>query len=365
VAPLFLVGILAVALGVAMVFLPGVGLISLYCEESAGSVSTKVIVYQNSKKAEGKYSLSDASAASRDHRAVVWISLVEPSKEELDSVARQFGLQELAQEEDTEIRKGVILKYQGQRLTLMVSPARYLDDSGTVEIGELDVLLEERLAITISRGEGQEMHDVEQSLEESSDLSHLGAGAILSALLYRVINDYVSVVDGLGDDLAGLEDDVIKGSGRVTSRMTNRLLELSREVIRFQRASQHLEAVLEGLADPGSQEPGLNSVLGKRLGSARNRVQWINSRVSEFAGLVQNLFSGNLTLVSIQQNDQTRRISAWATIIAVPTVIASIYGMNFRYMPELYLRFGYPVVLLVMAASCIVLYVIFKRFGWL
>jgi hypothetical protein len=138
VAPLFLVGILAVALGLVMVFLPGVGLISLYCEESAGSVSTKVIVYQNGKPAEGKYSLSDARAASLNLRAVVWISLVEPSKGELDSVARRFGLQDLEQEE-TETRKGVILNYQGRSLTLMGSPARYLDDSGIVEIGELEV----------------------------------------------------------------------------------------------------------------------------------------------------------------------------------------------------------------------------------
>ncbi len=159
-----------------------------------------------------------------------------------------------------------------------------------------------------------------------------------------MINDYASVVDGLGEDLAALEDDVLIGSGRVTGRMTNRLYELSRQVVRFQRVTQHLEAVLEGLAEPDSQDPGSNLELAKRLDSARSRARWINSRVSEFVGLLQYLLSANLTLVSVQQNDQTRRISAWAAIIAVPTVIASIYGMNFRYMPELYLRFGYPVV---------------------
>jgi magnesium transporter len=349
-----------------MAFPPGVGgLLSLSCEESAGSMSTTVTVYEEGKKTEGNYSLSDARTASReDPRAVVWISLVEPSKEELDSVAQHFGPQELEQE-DTETRKGVILRYQGRRLTLMVSPAQYLDDSGTVQIGELDVLLEERIAITVSRGEGLNFNEVKQSLEESSDLSRMGAGAILRALLYQVLNDYASVVEGLREDIAGLEDDVLQDSGRVTGRMTNRLYELSREVVRFQRATEHLEAVLEALADPDLQDSGSNLELAKRLGGARGRARWINSRVSEFVGHLQNLLSANLTLVSVQQNEQTRRISAWAGIIAVPTVIASIYGMNFRYMPELYLRFGYPVVLLVMAASCIVLYVIFKRFGWL
>jgi len=319
-----------------------------------------VAVYEDGKRAGGKRSLSDASAASRDPRAVVWISLVEPSREELDSVARQFELQELAQE-DSETRKGVILKSQGRSLTFMVSPARYLDDSGIVEVGELDVLLEEGLAITVLRGEGPNFHDVEQGLEEGSYLSRLGAGAILRGLLHRVLDDYVSVVDGLGDDLASLEDDVLEGDGRVT----NRLYELSREVAKFQRVTQHLEAVLEGLAHRGSQEPGSNSELGMRLGVARSRARWINSRVSEFVGLLQNLFNANLTLASVKQSDQTRRISAWAAIVAVPTVIASIYGMNFRYMPELDSRFGYPLVLLVMLASCIVLYVVFKRIGWL
>src|SRR5215204_529758 len=321
-----------------------------------------VAVYEDGKKAGGKRSLSDASAASQDPGAVVWISLVEPSREELDSVARQFELQELAQE-DTETRKGVILKFQGRGLTFMVSPARYLDDSGTVEVGELDVLLEDGLAITVLRGEGPNVHDVEQGLEEGSYLSRLVSGAILRALLHRVLDDYVSVVDGLGDDLAGLEELVLEGDGR----MTNRLYEISREVARFQRVSEHLEAVLEGLADPGLQdeEPGSKSELGKRLGGARSRARWINSRVSEFTGSLQNLFNANLTLASVKQADQSRRISAWAAIIAVPTVIGSIYGMNFRYMPELDLSFGYPVVLLVMVLSCIVLYVVFKRIGWL
>ena len=169
------------------------------------------------------------------------------------------------------------------------------------------------------------------------------------------------MVDGLGDDLAGLEDLVLEGDGR----MTNRLYELSREVARFLRVSEHLEAVLEGLADPGLRDEEPESELVKRLGGARSRARWVNSRVSEFAGLLQNLFNANLTLASVKQADQSRRISAWAAIIAVPTVIGSIYGMNFRYMPELDFKFGYPVVLLVMVASCIVLYVAFKRIGWL
>jgi magnesium transporter len=319
-----------------------------------------VAVYEDGKRVEGKHSLSDASEASREPRAVVWISLVEPSREELDSVARQFELQELAQR-DSETRKGVILKTQGRRLTFMVSPARYPNDSGTVEIGELDILLEDGLAITVLRGEGPEVHDLEQDLEEGSYLSRLGSGAILRALLHRVLDDYVSVVDGLGEDLASLEDDVLEGDGRVTSRLYN----LSREVAKFQRVTQHLEALLEGLAHPGSQEPGSNSEPGMRLGVARSRTRWINSRVSEFVGLLQNLFNANLTLVSVKQNDQTRRISAWAAIIAVPTVIASVYGMNFRYMPELEWSFGYPLALLAMAANCVVLYLVFKRIGWL
>src|SRR5215204_6587065 len=325
-------------------------------------MSTSVAVYESGKKAEANYSLSEASAANRDHRAVVWISLLEPSKEEVDSVARQFAWRELARE-DAETHKGIVVKYEGRRLILMVSPARYLYDSGNVEIGELDVLLEEGLAITVLRGEGADFHDVEQALEGSSDLSHLGAGAILRALLHRVLDDYVSVVAVPGDDIAGLEELVLEGDGR----MTNRLYEISREVARFQRVSEHLESVLEGLANPGLQdeEPGSKSELVKRLGGSRSRARWINSRVSEFTGSLQNLFNANLTLASVKQADQSRRISAWAAIIAVPTVIGSIYGMNFRYMPELDLRFGYPVVLLVMVVSCIGLYVVFKRIGWL
>ena len=206
---------------------------------------------------------------------------------------------------------------------------------------------------------------MEHSLQESPDLSRLGAGAILRALLYRVINDYASVVDGLREDIAGLEDDVLKGSGGVTGRMTHRLYELSRRWSGSSGRPNTSRRSLEALADPGSQDPESNLELAKPLGGARGRARWINSRVSEFVGRLQNLINANLTLVSVQQNEQTRRISAWAGIIAVPTVIASIYGMNFRYMPELYWRFGYPLVVLVMVAICILLYVVFKRIGWL
>jgi Mg2+ and Co2+ transporter CorA len=208
-----------------------------------------VAVYEDGKKAGGKRSLSDASAASQDPGAVVWISLVEPSREELDSVARQFELQELAQE-DTETRKGVILKFQGRGLTFMVSPARYLDDSGTVEIGELDVLLEEGLAITVLRGEGPNFHDVEQGLEEGSYLSRLGSGAILRGLLHRVLDDYISVVDGLGDDLAGLEDDVLGGPG--TSRLAGARIEFGTRHAPGRRAKPRPLDKLEGIGVRGT-----------------------------------------------------------------------------------------------------------------
>ena len=302
--------------------------------------------------------MSDASAASRDPRAVVWISLVEPSKEELDSVARQFELQELAQE-DTK-PQGSHSEVRGARLTFMVSPARYLDDSGTLEIGELDVLLEEGLAITVLRGEGPNFHDVEQGLEEGSySLAPGGGGhpARAPPSGARRLR--------LGGRWAR------RGPRCLGGRRPPRQRQGDEQALRILEGGSQVQA-----GDPTSRGrpggPGTSRLAGARIEFGTRHAPGRRAKPRpldkleglEFVGLLQNLFNAN-PLASVKQSDQTRRISAWAAIIAVPTVIASIYGMNFRYMPELDWSFGYPLALLAMVAIRVVLYVVFKRIGWL
>ena len=323
-------------------------------------MSTKVTVYEDGKKVKGSHSLDDAIKASKDRKGVAWISLVEPTEDKIALVKQKFGLEGLTSK-GTEDRKQTESKDHEPTLVLSVSPASYVEGSSTVKLGELRIYSREQLAVTISRGVSPDLQGVESDIEANPDLEKLGGGAVLSTLLYQILEDYDPVVDGIGDDLTDLEAAVLGRSGGATEK----IYELMREVATFQRSTGHLADVLDRLADSNPWDSGTASTLEKRLSGARSRARRTDSRVSGFVSLLQNLLSVNLTLVSIQQNDQTRKISAWAAILAVPTIVGGIYGMNFRYMPELHWLLGYPFSLLVMVTICFVLYLVFKRVGWL
>ena len=331
-------------------------------------MSTKVTVYERGKRIEGEYSLDDVGTVGKGRERVSWVSLVEPTDDELTSVARKFGLEGLTAK-GKQARQQAESNYRGRRLALTLSPARYADDSGTVDLGEFHVHLKEGVVVTVSRCVGLDLDDVENDVEAGPDLSHLGEAAVLCAVLYQVLDSYDPVLDGLGDDLTGLEAGVLGHSDRTTMQGIYELMQgiykLSREVTIFQHATGHLADVLDRLADTDPWDSGVASDLERRLRGARSRARRIDSKVSGFKSLLQNLLSVNLTLVSVEQNDQTRRISAWAAILAVPTIIGGVYGMNFRHMPELGWLLGYPFAMFGMVAVCLVLYVVFRRIGWL
>lgn len=305
--------------------------------------------------------MDDVGTVGKERERVAWVSLVEPTDDELASVARKFGLEGLSAK-GREVRQQAESNYRGRRLALTLSPARYAEDSGTVDLGEIHVHLKEGVVVTVSRGVTPDLDDVENDVEAGPDLSHLGEGAVLCAVLYQVLDSYDPVLDGLGDDLTGLEAGVLGHSDRTTMQG---IYKLSREVTTFQHATGHLADVLDRLADPDPCDSGVASDLERRLRGARSRARRADSKVSGFESLLQNLLSVNLTLVSVEQNDQTRRISAWAAILAVPTIIGGVYGMNFRHMPELGWLLGYPFAMFGMVAVCLVLYVVFRRIGWL
>lgn len=330
-------------------------------------MSTKNTVYEEGKKVEGTYSLNDAGTVGKERKRVAWVSLVEPTDDELALVTRKFGLEVLAAK-GKDVRGQAESNYRERRLALTLSPARYADDSGTVDLGEFHVHLRGGVAVTVSRGVSPDIQEVEKDVEAGSDLSRLGEVAVLYAALYQVLEGYGPVVDGLGDDLTGLEADVL-GQSSKTVKGIHELMQgtynLLHEVTTFQHATGHLADILDRLADTDPWDSCVASDLERRLRGARSRARRIDSQVSGFASLLQNLLSINLTLVSVEQNDQTRKISAWAAILAVPTVIGGVYGTNFRHMPELGWLLGYHFALLVMAAVCLVLYVVFRRIGWL
>jgi magnesium transporter len=209
--------------------------------------------------------------------------------------------------------------------------------------------------------------DVRKQIESRPDLLRFGPGAVLYAILDRVVDDYQPVVDGLDEDVKEVEGEVFSHAG---TNPAERIYLLKREVIEFHQAAAPLTEPLDRLVH--SLVPGMHGELGEYFRDIQDHLLRVVDNVNGFRELLTSVLQANLTQVAlrqseigVQQNADMRKISAWVAIVAVPTMIAGIYGMNFEYMPELTWTFGYPLALAVMAGACIVLYRAFRRNGWL
>lgn len=287
-----------------------------------------------------------------------WIDLYKPSQKELDSVAQDFGLHKLAVEDATKAHQRPKLQQFGDVLLLVLKAARYLEKSEAVEFGEIQVFMGQDFVLVVRYGEASSLPKLRESMEENPDLLRLGPTAVLWAVLGRIVEDYDPVVEGLGNDIDEVEDEVFGGSPDA-----RRIYELSREVLAFRRAVHPLAGMLEHLTRESLQ--GMDPEIIRHLRNIHDHALRTSEQVEGFRELLSNILSVNLTLVSIEQNNQVQKISAWAAILIVPTIITGVYGMNFRYMPELNWLLGYPFALLLMVSISALLYVWFRRSGWL
>jgi magnesium transporter len=266
------------------------------------------------------------------------------------------------------------LERYGQTLFVVLRPARYLDTPEEVEFGEIHVFVGEDFVITVRHGEAPALGEVRRRLEADPELLMRGPEAILYAIMDRVVDGYAPVVRGLENDIDEIEVEVFSGNPEVSRRT----YELSREVIEFQRAVKPLTGMLSALI-AGFEKYKVDPELQRYLRDVQDHTIEVNERVAGFRDLLQNILSVNLTLVglqqneevkalteaSIEQNDQVKKISAWAAILFTPTLVGTVYGMNFDYMPELHWALGYPFALVLMLLVSVSLYAIFKRRDWL
>jgi magnesium transporter len=247
----------------------------------------------------------------------------------------------------------------GNSLFLVLKSARYREEDETVELGEIQVFVGDGFIITVRHGQTA-LHDVRLSLEERPELLRLGPGAALHAIIDRVVDDYAPVIAALEQDIRDVEGEVFSTA---TATPAEHIYGLKREVLRLSGAIAPLVEPIDRLERgdyafvPDELRPYFRDVKDHLIRFVRE--------VDGFRELVTSVLTANLTQISVRQNEDVRRISAWAAIIAVPTAIAGIYGMNFEHMPELGWSFGYPLVLVVIAAVCFLLYRNFKRVGWL
>jgi magnesium transporter len=332
-------------------------------------------IYREGKRVEDPPTVAETSRRLREQPGTMaWIGLFRPAEPQLLAVAEQFRLHELAVEDAIVAHQRPKLERYGDTLFVVLRAARYLDDVEEVEFGEIHLFVGSDFVLTVRHSQAPDLAAVRRRMEDDPELLRLGPEAVLYAILDTVVDGYAPVVAGLQNDIDEIETEVFGGDPKVSRR----IYELSREVIEFQRATRPLLGMLDGLM-AGFDKYGTDEELQRYLRDVADHATTVAERVDGFRQMLADILTVNATLVSQAQNEEMRnltqasfaqneeikKVSAWAAILFAPTVIGTVYGMNFDHMPELGWAFGYPFALGLMLAVSLTLYVVFKGRGWL
>ncbi|MFR0353684.1 magnesium/cobalt transporter CorA [Streptomyces sediminimaris] len=326
-------------------------------------------IYRDGRRTEGPEDVSDALAlCRRGLDAFVWIGLYEPTGKEFDRVTREFGLHPLAVEDALKAHQRPKLEVYDDSLFVVLKPVGYEARSDIVTAGEVMVFLGDSFVVTVRHGEESPLAEVRHRLEEEPDMLRHGPTAVLYAIADAVVDHYVEVADELGTDLEELEAEVFSPTAGGSRNTASRIYAFKRQVLEFRRATNPLAQPLTRLAGDGplgGKVPFVHEQARPFFRDVSDHLTRVNEAVEGLDRLVSDVLSAHLAQMSVQQNDDMRKISAWAAMAAVPTMIAGIYGMNFDHMPELHWTVSYPAVIVLMAVLEVLLYRLLKRRGWL
>ncbi|MEU1180945.1 magnesium and cobalt transport protein CorA [Streptomyces sp. NPDC005820] len=342
-----------------------------------GEVASVVqaVLYRDGVRVYAPAGLAETYRALREQPAgMAWIGLARPTEGELHSLAAEFGLHPLAVEDAKEAHQRPKLERYGDTLFVVLRAARYLDAPEEIDFAELHIFIGPDFVITVRHGAAPDLSAVRRRMEDSPDLLKLGPEAVLYAILDAVVDGYAPVVSGVQNDIDEIETEVFRGDPEVSRR----IYELSREMVEFQRATRPLVGMLHGLM-AGFSKYGTDEELQRYLRDVADHVTHTSERVDGFRQALTEILTVNATLVTQQQNaemralaeagfeqnEEIKKISSWAAILFAPTLVGTIYGMNFSHMPELHWVFGYPFAIVLMAVVCTSLYFVFKRRDWL
>jgi magnesium transporter len=317
-------------------------------------------IYEEGRRRDGSVDLHDAYGACRRDGKFAWIGLYEPTEEEFDSLRREFDLHPLAVEDAIHAHQRPKLEVFEDTVFVVLKTARYVDSEEVVQFGEILIFLGKDYILTVRHGEASALKQVRESLESDPELLKHGPGAVLHAIVDRVVDDYAPALEGLGVDIDEVENEVFS-PGR--SNPAQRIYRLKREVLEFNRAAAPLVEPIDRLAK-GHYEV-VHPEVRAYFRDVNDHLIRVHEQLESYRDLLTSILHANLAQITVRQNDDVRRISAIVAIVAVPTLIAGIYGMNFEHMPELGWTFGYPLVLAVMLTLCTLLYRFFRRAGWL
>ncbi|MCC6848311.1 MAG: magnesium/cobalt transporter CorA [Deltaproteobacteria bacterium] len=309
----------------------------------------------------GDVHLTDVSEVlGADRSRFVWMGLHEPDEALLREVQHEFRLHDLAVEDAHRAHQRPKLEEYGDALFVVLRTAQR-DPEGKIAFGETHLFVGPGYVVSVRHGASVPYVDVRQRCESAPHLLKKGPGFVLYALMDFVVDNYFPIVDELEEELEKLEENIFGGNYR--RETTENIYDLKRVLLRLKRAVSPLIDICNRLTRFDSSLIDADSRPYFR--DVYDHVIRINETVDNLRELLNGALEANLSLISVQQNEVTKKLASWAAIIAVPTMVAGIYGMNFEHMPELGWGLGYPMALAIMVVACAMLYWQFRRAGWL
>ena len=318
-------------------------------------------IYEGGERQGGRVAVDEALRKIRtDTSGFVWIGLHEPGAEEFHDISEEFGLHPLAVEDAVHAHQRPKVEVYGDTVFVVLKAARYVDSEEVIEFSQIMVFLGDGFLITVRHGDTALLGEVRRSIAGAPEELKCGPVGVLHAILDRVVDDYGVVLRSVDVDIDEVEQRVFSST---RENQAERIYKLKREVLEFRQAVLPLGDPLEALA--AGRLPHTHDAPREYFRDVHDHVLRTGDRVEAIDALLTSVLSANLAQVGVRQNEDMRKISAWVAIIAMPTMIAGIYGMNFDHMPELGWILGYPFALTLMACSCLGLYLLFRRRGWL
>ena len=317
-------------------------------------------VYEGGQRRDGNVGVHEAMEACHDPNCFAWIGLYEPTEEEFESIRAEFDLHPLAVEDAIHAHERPKLEIYDEMVFIVLKTARYVDPMEVIQLGEILLFLGHDYIITVRHGEASELGGVRRALENQPELLRHGPGAVLHSIVDRVVDDYGPAIAGLGEDIDQVEDQVFS---EVRTNAAERIYKLKREVLQFAHAVGPLVDPVDRLAR--GKYAVIHPEVRTYFRDVNDHLLRAHDQLEGFRDLLTSVLQANMTQVSVRQNEDMRKISAYVAMAAVPTLVAGIYGMNFEHMPELKWEAGYPMALVLMASIVGFLFWRFKRAGWL
>ncbi len=339
-----------------------------------GAAEVDCGLYVDGRRVGGRRRHDEALAEAAEHEnAFVWLGLFEPTEEALGEIAVTFDLPPLAVEDAVHAHQRPKLEGYDDVSFIVFKSARYVEHerltetSEVVETGEVMVFVGRHFVITVRHGDAGQLSEVRKRLDSKGELLRHGPWAVAYAVADHTVDDYLVVIAEVEDDVEEVEESVFTRNGAAD---VQRIYQLKRELMELRRAVLPLSRPIALLASTTGDfadvtGPEVPMAVRELFRDVEDHLARVSEQVNAYDELLGNVLDATLAQIGLQQNDDMRKISAWVAIAAVPTMIAGIYGMNFKHIPELNWILGYPAVLVGMATACTLLYRAFRRSGWL